>query len=27
MEIEPILKEFREKAGKIYGKRLKNIIL
>ena len=27
MEIEPILKEFREKAEKLYGKRLKSIIL
>ena len=27
MEIEHILKEFREKAEKLYGKRLKKIIL
>lgn len=27
MEIEPILKEFREKTERIYGKRLKSIIL
>lgn len=27
MEIEHILKEFREKAEKLYGKRLKSIIL
>jgi len=27
MEIEPILKEFREKTEKLYGKRLKRIIL
>ena len=27
MEIEPILKEFREGAEKLYGKRLKSIIL
>jgi len=27
MEIEKILKEFREKAEKLYGSRLKNIIL
>lgn len=27
MEIEHILKEFREKAEKLYGSRLKNIIL
>ena len=27
MEIKPILKEFREKAEKLYGKRLKKIIL
>ena len=27
VEIEHILKEFREKAEKLYGKRLKNIIL
>lgn len=27
MDIEPILKEFREKAEKLYGKRLKSIIL
>jgi predicted nucleotidyltransferase len=27
MEIDRILREFREKAEKLYGKRLKNIIL
>jgi len=27
MEIEPILKDFREEAEKIYGKKLKSIIL
>lgn len=27
MEIEQILKEFREEVGKLYGGRLKNIIL
>jgi len=27
MEIGPILKEFRERAEKLYGNRLKNIIL
>ncbi len=27
MQIEQILKEFREEVGKLYGKRLKNIIL
>ena len=27
MEIEPILKEFREKAEELYGQRLKSIIL
>ncbi len=27
MEIEPILKEFRKSIEKLYGKRLKNIIL
>ena len=27
MQIEQIIKEFREKAKKLYGKRLKNIIL
>ncbi len=27
MQIEPILKEFRERTGQLYGKRLKGVVL